>query len=434
MILSWLRNRVGSTGAIGVTLQGLSFAALLALGYGTISRLAVGQHSVSIRADTIERAQEVAHLLLAAPEEEARSIVAAATDADATTTLQTPSPERQRFLETAIAPYTRLRRPGRLPYVIEGDNAHWRVNIPVRNGQWLSVESHPASAPEPEMPGVAAAFVVGVLGIAFASSLALRRLTQPLRQLERAALDFARDLDAQPLPEHGPTDIRRVTHAFNQMQEQLRRYVSDRTTMLAAISHDLRSPLQRLKFRADYMSDGEQREKMLRDLRDMETMIAATLDFARADADNEPTARHNLGLLLSDVADGLRECGYDVQLQGTPPHLSYPCRARALKRAVENLAVNAATYGGAVRLSLERDAGTVVITVDDDGAGMPEADLERVFAPFYRLEASRNAESGGTGLGLSIARSIVRGHGGDIVLMNRAGSGLRARLTLPDIL
>jgi signal transduction histidine kinase len=411
---------------------------MLLLGYALIGRVAFTQHSTALRAEVIDRAQDAAHVLLTAPDSETDAILAAASDAEVTLTLEDPSAERQHFLEKEIAPYARNRRPWRLPYVIEGDDGHWRVNVPLRDRRWLIAESHPTAAPNAEIVHVTAAFAIGAIVIALTSSLVLRRVTRPLRALEGAALHFARDLDAQPLPEQGPTDIRRVTHAFNQMQEQLRRYVSDRTTMLAAISHDLRSPLQRLKFRADFMGDDEQREKMLRDLRDMETMIAATLDFARSDADAEPTMLNDLSGLLSTVAEDLTESGYRVAVENAPPRLLYPCRVQALRRAIENLALNAAKYGGAARLSLRTDStrtggigGVVVITVDDDGPGLPADELERVFTPFYRKESSRNTETGGTGLGLSIARSIARGHGGDIVLVNRPGGGLTARLSLP---
>ena len=475
MTFSWFSghpfaNRaLASTRRMVVTVLSFSLAAI-----GINALIAIlsisGTQQVNFQRQTVaHRAQEIARILITSPDSWVDSILANAAEPDLTFTLERPAPDRRLYLEKTLAQYVspkaaaRLGDPngppadlageeyhpraapllearqalglarGNLAYVLEGTGRdYWRVSIPVNDGKWLSVESKAVSVEQPGIPPRAFLFVAVTVAIALASIVALRRLTDPLHALEGAAIQLCRDLDAPPLPESGPRDVRRVAHAFNQMQSQLRRFVSDRTTMLAAISHDLRSPLQRLKFRADFMTDDEQREKMLRDLRDMEAMLAATLEFARADADREAVGQYDLCEIVNIIAADLLDCGYKVSLGAMPAALPYPCRGRALRRAIENLTANAANHGGAARLSVACDAATILIEIADDGPGLPPEELEKVFTPFYRPDVSRNRDTGGTGLGLAIARSIVREHGGDIVLINRPGGGLTAQLTLPD--
>jgi signal transduction histidine kinase len=214
------------------------------------------------------------------------------------------------------------------------------------------------------------------------------------------------------------------------MQERLRRFVGDRTRMLAAIGHDLRTPITSLKLRAELLDDEEARTKMLATLDEMQRMSEATLAFARDDAATEPTRVVDLAALLDSIADDLAEMGKPVTFIESP-RLPYPCRPTALKRAVANLVENAIQYGERARVSLESRSVGPVIVVDDDGPGIPEERLDDVFKPFVRLEESRNRATGGAGLGLSIARSIVLSHGGDLVLANRKGGGLRAEIRLP---
>jgi signal transduction histidine kinase len=219
------------------------------------------------------------------------------------------------------------------------------------------------------------------------------------------------------------------------MAGRIQRFVADRTQMLAAIGHDLRTPITRLRLRAEFMDDDEQRRKMLSDLDEMEQMIAATLAFARDDAAAEPASAIDLAALCRTVADEAAdarpELAEAIAFEG-PDRLTVRARPIALKRAIANLVSNALAYGGSARLRLDPPAGGVVrLLVEDDGPGVPEAELEAVFAPFRRLEESRNRETGGTGLGLTIARNILRAHGGDVVLANRQGGGLAATVSLP---
>jgi two-component system OmpR family sensor kinase len=300
---------------------------------------------------------------------------------------------------------------------------------------WLTIIT-PSDPPAPwESPGFASAFIVMTVLGAVMILWAVRHLTTPVRTLADAAERLGRDvINAPNLPEAGPTEIVTAATAFNTMASRIRRFVQDRTFLLTAIGHDLRTPITRLKLRAEYMEDDEQRMKMLADLDEMESMVAATLAFGRDIATLEAVARMDLAVLLrtilDEAADGDPEHAGDLSYSG-PEHLPVQARPLSLKRALTNLIGNALKYGDAARVSLEKPQGKqVLIHIEDDGPGIAAKDLETVFEPFRRLETSRNRESGGSGLGLSIARNIVRAHGGDITLNNLA-KGLRATVTLP---
>jgi signal transduction histidine kinase len=224
--------------------------------------------------------------------------------------------------------------------------------------------------------------------------------------------------------------MREATRAFNRMHARLQRFVRDRTRMLAAISHDLRTPITSLRLRAEFIEDDEIRAKILETLEDMQRMAEATLAFAREEAAQEDTRRVDLAALVDSVCADLADMGQDVTFQG-PERSPYRGRPSSLKRALSNLIENAVAYGTRARVSLEAEDHAWRIVIDDDGPGIPDADTERVFAPFVRLEESRNPETGGVGLGMAISRSIIRGHGGDITLTNRPEGGLRITIRLP---
>ncbi|MCR0980647.1 ATP-binding protein [Roseomonas populi] len=280
------------------------------------------------------------------------------------------------------------------------------------------------------------AFVLMTAAAAALILWAVRRLTQPVRDLARAANALGRDVNAPPMPEDGPLEVATAAHAFNTMAERIRRFVGDRTQMLAAIGHDLRTPITRLKLRAEFMDDDEQRAKMLSDLEEMEAMVNATLAFARDDAAAEPSVPLDLAALCRTVLDEAADARPDADAEAFayegPERLTVRGRPIALKRALANLVINAANYGGAARVVLEApNGGQIHLRVEDEGPGIPPESQEAVFQPFRRLEASRNRETGGVGLGLPIARNILRAHGGDVTLRNRAGGGLCAEVVLP---
>lgn len=279
------------------------------------------------------------------------------------------------------------------------------------------------------------AFALMTLTAAALTLWAVRRLTRPVRDLAAAAERLGRDVNAPPLPEGGPAEVATAARAFNTMAERIRRFVGDRTQMVAAIGHDLKTPITRLKLRAELLDDDEQRRKILADLEEMEAMIGATLAFARDDAAAEPSVMVDLAALcrtvLDEAADAAPELAEAITYDG-PEHLTVRARPVALKRALANLVGNALAYGAAARLTLvPAVTGQLRIVIEDDGPGVPDHELEGVFQPFRRLETSRNRETGGTGLGLPIARNILRAHGGDVVLRNRPKGGLAAQVSLP---
>jgi signal transduction histidine kinase len=308
------------------------------------------------------------------------------------------------------------------------------LSVRFHEGQWLNLRIE-LPPPRPwHSETFLIAFVLMTLTAAALTLWAVRRLTRPVAALAAAADRLGRDVNTPPLPEDGPAEVATAARAFNTMAERIRRFVGDRTQMLAAIGHDLKTPITRLRLRAEFLDDDEQRRKMLADLDEMEAMIAATLTFARDDAAAEPTVPLDLASLcrtvLDEAADANPDAADQIAYDG-PEHLTVSARPVALKRALANLVGNAVAYGGAARLALSPQGSAIRITVEDEGPGIPAAEIESVFQPFHRLEGSRNRETGGTGLGLPIARNIFRAHGGDVLLRNRSTRGLAAIATLP---
>jgi signal transduction histidine kinase len=300
---------------------------------------------------------------------------------------------------------------------------------------WLDVEIL-VPPPRPwHSPTFLLAFLLMTAAAALLSFWAVRRLTGPVGTLAAAAERLGRDVNAPPLPETGPDEVARAAVAFNTMARRISRFVSDRTFLLTAIGHDLRTPITRLRLRAEFIDDDELRAKFLSDLAELDGMVSATLAFGRDTADQEPAVPLDLAALLRTVLDDASDAWPDLQealvYEGLA-HLTVHGRLMMLKRAFANLVGNAMKYGGAARVAMRApEAGIVTIIVEDDGPGVPPDQLERIFDPFYRVEGSRNRETGGTGLGLPIARNIFRAHGGDVVLANRAGGGARAVVTFP---
>jgi signal transduction histidine kinase len=259
----------------------------------------------------------------------------------------------------------------------------------------------------------------------------VRMTTRSLDRLARAADAIGTNPDDAPLAENGPSEIRGVLAAFNRMQARVRAYLIERGRLLSAISHDLKTPITRLRLRAEMLSDAEIRGKMLRDLDDMQTMVGATLDFFRATGKEAQRQPVDVAALIDSVCEDRRESGQAVSVRGAPLE-PYRADPQALRRCLENLVENAVRYGSRADIDIEDSPQQLRIAVRDQGPGIPEEELERVFEPFYRLDGSRNMDSGGTGLGLSIARNIARWHGGEVRLSNAPrGSGLVAELALP---
>jgi len=251
-----------------------------------------------------------------------------------------------------------------------------------------------------------------------------------LQRLADAADAFGGDLESPPLPETGPTESRRAAEAFNRMQERLRRLIAERGRALAAVSHDLRTPLTRMRLRAELVDDETLRAQINADIDDMQAMVESTLDYLRGLRENEVPQSIDMDALLQSLVADEQALGRPVTLTGkvVAPYLG---RLSTLKRALANLIDNAVKYGQSAHIAIEDSATELRLMVEDRGPGIAEADLERVVEPYVRLEASRSRETGGVGLGLTIARDAVVLHGGELRLANRPEGGLAATLVLP---
>ncbi len=306
------------------------------------------------------------------------------------------------------------------------------ASVQLPDGTWLNAATVvPGDTPAWQWPALVSMTVMALL-ISLIVVLMARRIARPMTRLASAADRLGRGEDVPPLPTEGPPELRRTTEAFNAMRTRLKRYVEDRTRMLAAVSHDLRTPITSMRLRAEFIDNEETRTKIIETLDEMERITEATLSFVREEAVQEDTRKVDISALLESLCDDLRDLGRDVTCLQSD-RLPYSCRPVALKRALRNLIENAATYGERARVRIERDQPSLEIIIEDDGPGIPEAAFEQVFAPFERLEDSRNRATGGIGLGLAIARSIIRSHGGDISLRNRAEGGLTVTVSLPSI-
>jgi len=315
-------------------------------------------------------------------------------------------------------------KPWRRPHLVAA------VSIALPDGRWLNARSVPiATVPAFARPyaatlAILAAFLVGAV------LLGTRRATRPLVALADAADRLGRGEPVAPLPETGPEEVRRAIAAFNGMQERLSRFIADRTRLLAALGHDLRTPITSLRLRAELLDDEEAKQRIVETLDEMQRMVESTLAFAREEAQAEPVREIDLAALVEGTVEDLSELGLEVRLVASEPVVAR-IRSAAVRRALRNLIENAVRYGKRARVGLVREGEEAVVRVDDDGPGIPLDKLEEVFEPFVRLDPSRSSETGGVGLGLAIARGIARAHGGEVSLVNRPEGGLRACLRLP---
>lgn len=270
--------------------------------------------------------------------------------------------------------------------------------------------------------GFTAALLIGV-----ACWYMLARLTWPLRRLTQAADNLGRGEEGEPLPVAGPSEVRDLTDTFNRMQERLVRTVADKTRVMAALGHDLRSPLTALRVHAELVDEQETRDALVKSIEEMQDMVERTLAFARGMAVSEPPEKVEFSEFLTDLKRDM----LDAFTLETDKPLQIRLRPNSMRRALRNIIENAMRYGEDVEVTYSPDYDRALIWVRDHGPGIPDTQLEEVFEPFYRVETSRSRETGGTGLGLSIARAILRSHGGDITLQNHPGGGLLVRLDLP---
>lgn len=270
------------------------------------------------------------------------------------------------------------------------------------------------------------------LVIAVIAFFLARRISRSWDVLTRAADRVGRGDYPEPVPETGPIEIRRATKAFNRMTARLKRFVEDRTRMLAAISHDLRTPITSLRLRAEFVEDPENRARIIETLDEMEQMVEAAMTFAREETANEETRKIDLTALVESAVEDLAETGRPIKFIGEGAPRVYPCRPLSIKRAFGNLVANALNFGDTVEVAVrDADDGGLWIEIADDGPGIPVEQREQVFEPFFRIEESRNRDTGGIGLGMAIAGTAIRAHGGEIYLDESQKGGLLARIYLP---
>ncbi len=305
--------------------------------------------------------------------------------------------------------------------------------VPFHDGSWLIIEdSSPGYPPMPAFPltGIIAIelFFVGMSLIAF--FLCVR----PLRRLARAADSFGRDIPGTPpVEEAGPKEVRDAAQAFNRMQKSIREFLEERERTLAAISHDLRTPLTRMRLRVEQL-DETLRAPLQKDIGELQQLMDTTIDLAHSNS--EPEAQVDVASLLESLVEDRQDMGFDIRLEKKLEDMDVlfsiaPLKARpqSLKRCLANLMDNGLRYGKHVVVGVKDTPTLLTVTIADSGPGIPEADLERVFEPFFRIEPSRSRSTGGSGLGLAIARSMARLHGGDVKLSNREEGGLLATVT-----
>ena len=302
------------------------------------------------------------------------------------------------------------------------------------DGKWLNISMFASELPAKLWSPSLLTVAMMTITIVFVSVFAVRRMLQPMREFAGAAQRFARNIDTPPLPEKGPVELREVARAFGEMQSQIRRLVRHRTEMMASISHDIRTPITLLRLRTESLPESAEREKMLETLGTLEDTVTSSLTFAREIANIENRKKVDIGTLVQALCDDLSESGMSVKFIENNEEFLVSGQPNALKRAFSNLLDNGLKYGRAVKATMSVAGDKVSVHIDDDGPGIADSDIGRVFEPFFRVDHSRNDASDGTGLGLSIARAVVENHGGAINLFNRPEGGLRVTVNLPRVL
>lgn len=319
--------------------------------------------------------------------------------------------------------HDRMRATGVAPVELQ-------ISVPLAGGDWLNVSAQFQRPGIQAPPAVLGAMLVSLALLMAALWVGLGRITRPLRLLAQAADSFGIDAPAPEMPRHGPREVRMLADALGRMHARLTEMVSDRTRMLAALGHDLRSPITALRVRAEMVEDDETRERMVATLDEMQEMVESTLAYARGVSTDQPMEQADLGALVTELAAELSEAAPPIIVENPVP-VPVALRRTAMRRALRNLMENAQRYGGGVHVVVQQRDGIAEVLIADQGPGIPEKELETVFNPFTRLETSRSRETGGIGLGLPIARAIFRAHGGDVTLSNRSAAGLNARATMP---
>lgn len=350
----------------------------------------------------------------------------------------TPDPMGARFFSDALA---RIGKPFPVEVVLPDGGGAPIVALKLANGRWLTTQlalRGPMFGPGPPPPhpnrtwGFATWLILLTAGTTLVVVFAVRRLMRPLALIEDAAARIGPGGDPPVLPEEGPTELRAAARAINRLSARLKSSMESRMRIVAAAAHDLRTPLTRMRLRAEFIADDEERGQWLNDLAELDRIADSAIRLVREEVEGGEGEPVPLDELARVVAEEVREAGLRADLASATP-VTVTGRALALKRSVRNLVVNAATHGGGARIAVAREGGNAVLTIEDDGPGIPEALMGQVFEPFFRVDPARQAKIAGAGLGLAIANEIVIRHGGRLTLTNRPGGGLLQRLELPAL-
>lgn len=307
------------------------------------------------------------------------------------------------------------------------------IAVQLSDGTWMNARIRAPPFPLFFSTGLLLSLSLTVIVVFSVTARAINRPLAGLARFGEAAEALGLDIEnAPPLDEGGPVEIRQAARAFNGMRDRIQSLIDDRTRMLAAMSHDFRTPLTRLRLRVEFFPESPERNKMLRDIADMEEMVDATLRFINDGVADEHREAVDFVSLLTELSIDLETELPEFELNGVRT-VRVTCAPVSIRRAFTNLINNAKQYGHGAQIAVSLTPNEVIVEVRDHGPGVPEAERENVFQPFYRLEPSRSRESGGSGLGLAIARSVIRAHGGDISLHDAPGGGLLARVHLPRV-
>ena len=304
------------------------------------------------------------------------------------------------------------------------------LSIRLNDGRWLNVETM-FHRPQVQWSTTTVFSILSMAGaVALIVLVVVRQIVKPMEALAQGAERIGRGMETAPLPLSGPREVRDTVEAFNRMQARLTRFLNDRTRLLAALGHDLRSPLTAMRIRLELLEENEDVRRLKALVEDMQHMVETTLAFARGALHSEPAVEVNLTDMLLELVEDFRLSEATVSLTA-PDTVSTLVRPTSLRRALRNLIDNAIRYGNTVEIGLENNKEEIQIVIDDRGPGIPEEQMATIFEPFVRLEHSRSRDTGGIGLGLAIARTIVQAHGGEIALSNRPAGGLSVCVHLP---
>lgn len=320
--------------------------------------------------------------------------------------------------------------PNELPFHVRTSVGPYALGVQLSDASWILFSTEHRTWGLSETGRGIVWVLFAALSIGVVSAITARQFARPIKEFSAAVGRFGVDPQSPPMVESGPREVQQVIRTFNGMQAQIKRFISHRTLMLAAVSHDLRTPLTRIRLRGEFIDDTEQQCKLFRDVDEMQAMIDGALALFRDDAIAEDSTQFDLAQLLFTIVHDISEQGTTISYRG-PRHARYLGRPFAIKRALTNLADNAVKYAAAIEIDLRQEERSFEVTVRDRGPGIPVEALRHVFRPYYRLERSRSRSTGGVGLGLTVAQAIVQAHGGEIGLENREGGGLEARVTLP---